>query len=154
VTGDLAAFIRARLDEDEQAARDRRGVFPSPVVSDDGGVVLHVHPGGHAAVTWYRNPDAGWDDMARLRRWADTDTGWTAARVLRDVAAKRRIMTRHHAGPLPSGYVAGCQHCAGCNCTGWGEYITEDINDCPELQDLAAVYADHPDYREEWRPAG
>ncbi|WP_434744798.1 DUF6221 family protein [Streptomyces sp. A-14] len=23
---------------------------------------------------------------------------------------------------------------------------------CPDLRDLAAVYADHPDYQQEWRP--
>ena len=27
---------------------------------------------------------------------------------------------------------------------------TEDVNDCPELRDIAAIYADHEDYAPKW----
>lgn len=30
--------------------------------------------------------------------------------------------------------------------------VTEDIDECPELRDLASVYADEPDYQEGRRP--
>lgn len=69
------------------------------------------------------------------------------ARVLREVAAKRRVMQRHHRSDAStvSDYCAGCAH----DPEGWPEI---ELNDCPELRDLAAVYSDHPDYRPEWAP--
>lgn len=44
--------------------------------------------------------------------------------------------------------------CVGCgydtNSCGEHEPRTEDINDCPELRDIAAIYADHEDYAPKW----
>lgn len=58
---------------------------------------------------------------------ADCDCG-LSSRVLAECEAKRRIV----------------------------EDVTNPHTSCPELDEvariLAAVYADHPDYRDEWRP--
>jgi hypothetical protein len=73
------------------------------------------------------------------------DTEWVVdpARVLAECAAKRRIVkdwqtwnhaaltTDYHANPNPSAYAHALHRV---------------------LQNLALPYADHPDYREEWRP--
>lgn len=55
------------------------------------------------------------------------------ARVLAECDAKRRIVERH-----PRDHAS----CA----TYW------DRETCAALLDLAAVYADHPDYQQEWKP--
>jgi hypothetical protein len=56
-------------------------------------------------------------------------------RVLADVAAKRRILARHY---VPRG----------------DDLRTDEDTPAPEwlIRDLASVYADHSDYRDEWRP--
>lgn len=51
--------------------------------------------------------------------------GGDAVRVLREVEAKREILAFHEQRPV--------------------------LTEAPMLLALAAVYADHPDYREEWR---
>jgi hypothetical protein len=62
-------------------------------------------------------------------------------RVLREVAAKRRIMGRHL--NLRPG-----SHCDWCLDTGWGEWP------CPDVRDHAAAWSDHPDYDPAWAPVG
>jgi uncharacterized protein DUF6221 len=66
------------------------------------------------------------------------------ARVLREVAAKRRVLERHYADQDGS--------CVGCGFNSVEERMVEDINDCPELRDLASVYDSHPDHKQEWKP--
>lgn len=79
---DIIEWLNTQLDTDKQDAEARRGIFPSPAVNDDGSVCLHVRPGGNMAITWYRHPAEGWDDMAKLRNWASTAHGWTQERVV------------------------------------------------------------------------
>lgn len=52
-------------------------------------------------------------------------------RVLAECEAKRRIVERH----------------SGCDEVSYG-----DTSTCPDARDLALPYADHPDYRPEWKP--
>jgi hypothetical protein len=59
------------------------------------------------------------------------------ARVLAECEAKRRIVELHSGDSDDM-----CQSYAG-------NYVYEP---CPTLRALASVHADHPDYREEWRP--
>jgi hypothetical protein len=77
--------------------------------------------------------------------WCDCDY---PARVLADVEAKRRIIELHRVlrEPISDDDVLVC-----CTC--------EDRQDhhaaywpCQTLRLLAVSYADHPDYRDEWRP--
>lgn len=65
--------------------------------------------------------------------------------ALRVVEAMRRIMARHSLD-LTSNWAGGDQElCAGCGCD-WGGGIMP-LDECPELRDLASVYANHEDYR-------
>jgi hypothetical protein len=59
------------------------------------------------------------------------------ARVLAECEAKRRIVALH--APDDEGFHICHDSLA-------------DDSDCGELRALAAIYADHPDYREEWKP--
>jgi hypothetical protein len=56
---------------------------------------------------------------------------FTPSRVLAECEAKRQIIERH----------------SGCDDVSYG-----DASTCPDMRDLVSVYADHPDFREEWRP--
>lgn len=76
------------------------------------------------------------------------------ARVIAEVEARRRVLGRHAIDPTEVGDFLWRNACKGCGSTGdYGDPVTQDINDCPELCDAAAVYADHADYRQEWRPS-
>jgi hypothetical protein len=96
---DLIAFLAARLDEDERAARTE-----------------NLPP-----------------------------------RALSEVKAKRAILPEHQItdrvispGYQRRGDPFGCE-----NCHDW-DGATEGRGYCGTLLALAAVYADHPDYRQEW----
>lgn len=101
-TPDLAAFLRARLDEDAAEAEA---------------------------------------DEALAHEQA---TGWLPERVLRDVAAKRRIIDE--IVPVIDELDALLESERGS-----GAYKTSGESD-RLLKLLALLYADHPDYDEEWRP--
>jgi hypothetical protein len=83
--------------------------------------------------------------------WTDFPSGeWDPTRVLAECAAKRRIVERHAPEDYNTAFVGSeviqvCTECAGGGSPGadWP---------CGTMRDLAAVYADHPDYRDEWRP--
>jgi hypothetical protein len=137
---DLVAFIRARLDEDEQAARKA------------------------ARFKYDRPTDAPWE-KARLALGNSFELSSSAhiarhdpARVLREVEAKRRIVDEH---ANEGGY------CRICTIEDRQENTLEGIRDdgpymvtvqrpllypCPTLRLLALPYADCPDYRQEWKP--
>ena len=85
MTGELAAFVAARLDEDEAAART----------------------------------------------WAERDM-----RPLREVAFKRSILARVLSGPAVEG----------------GHRFDEGVSFAmaDALLGIAAIWSDHPDYRQEW----
>ena len=89
-------------------------------------------------------PMAGLDD--------DDRGGWAivyAERVLAECAAKRAILEMH--GPVKDeGWKSGedndflwCGSCGSIDDSPWPY-------PCGTLQALAAVYADHPDYQQEW----
>jgi len=136
----ILAFVRARLDEDQAVAR---AADPGPweVItrpSEDGFRIRRVDDPSAEDVVGPGYEDGG--------VWQDDNATHIArhdpARVLRDVAAKQRILAVHR--PY---VVEPDQACLGCA----GDNVWER---CPVLRALAAVYDDHPDYREEWRPVG
>lgn len=110
----LMEFLKSRLDEEEaeaHAAQDVRSDY-------------------HA---WHQVVDlraAGMDERDALHIVTHTP-----ARVLAEVAAKRRIMDEHE----------------GVHSCGFSDYDGGD-DPCPTLRLLALPYAGHPDCREEWRP--
>jgi hypothetical protein len=83
-------------------------------------------------------------------------------RVLAECEAKRQIVALHHSTAVADHYTFGCccgfkDHrlslCEGCENVTYDEgELARPYGPCPDLRILASVYADHPDYRREWRP--
>jgi hypothetical protein len=122
---DVVAFVRARLDEDEAAAKAAWGIewdwrYVAQPFGERPSIAHTVHIARH-----------------------------DPARVLREVEAKRAILDRH----MPHETAFDGLACNWCS---------EDVDDrpqiakerwpCPDARDLAAVWNDHPDYRQEWKP--
>lgn len=128
----LAEFAAARLAEDEAWARDamsgRWEVRGRSVYVADGPPSLNPVASG------------AWDYAPHIARH-------DPARVLREVAAKRKILARHAPHRTASGGLA-CDWCS------------EDTDDRPQLakvswpcgdvRDIAAIWSDHPDYDPSW----
>jgi len=123
VTGDLAAFLAARLDEDENRARAAQAEWDSPSVRYE----------------WEDLPD----EVFAHARTHDP------ARVLREVAAKRAILELHHIRRIGTWPV--CTHCRPVD-PEYTDDLTSEPWPCRTLRALAAVYSDHPGYRQEWAP--
>ena len=136
---DLAAFLVARIAEDEEVARNARawlGDPPNRWVAGNVGeecVVDEVGDQIAAAVG-----DAVAPHIAR----------WDPARVVAECRAKRRI-------------VIGSAEFQPAETGPWedpaqGAAVRRDVLTKPSRRDvlrlLALPYADHPEYRQEWRP--
>lgn len=148
---DLRAFIEARLAEDERAA-SIDGPSPRPwvaVTDADGGPC--VRTGTDEEPEWQREVNHQvWhcDDEAdgcpeQARMWiaeAEHIVRHDPARVLREVAYKRRIFARH--APV----VDGTQ-------SSWAWFQGSESASEEALRELAMVWSDHPDYRTEWSTA-
>ena len=138
---EIAAFLEERLAEDEELAR----TADAEPIPDDG-----FERGTHI-VYGLQSTGIGLD-------YQGFALVWDPARVLREVAAKRRVLERHRPASHPNYRFGGTgptiYMCEGCgydtNWCGEHEPRTEDINDCPELRDIAAIYADHEDYAPKW----
>lgn len=127
---DLAAFLAARLDEDEQLARTA-DAEPFP---DKG-----FHRGTHIAY--------GLQSTGIGLEYQGFALVWDPARVLAEITAKRAIIDAH-----PN---VNDGDCGTCVVGRWG-YPTHGGSTierwpCPTLRALAATYADHPDFDESWR---
>jgi len=127
----LVDFLLARIAEDEEAARsaarDNEPVWDSYGTDGPTGLLeLGVNEGG---------PEAAAEHFER----------WLPARVLAECEAKRRIVDEHTCQcPDPN-----CGDCGACS----GDHHADPTPaPCPTLRLLAAVYVDHPDYDEAWRP--
>jgi Family of unknown function (DUF6221) len=126
---DLAAFLRARLDEDEQMAREAAD-------GDSGSWFV--------GCKWnvYRAEDETPDDdveknqlvvYGNVSSQSDHIARHDPERVLAEVDAKRRIVLMN----ASAADNIGPERAALALLTLWA---------------LAAVYRDHPDYRQEWAP--
>lgn len=125
----LTEFLMARIDEDEDAAKPclpRESYSPPGVWK----AYLHEDTGDYVGT---RNGNARWT-IAEVDVYhaAEHIARHDPARVLAEIEAKRRIVERLQS-PDPHLYGEPC-------------------NDCATLYDLAAVYADHVDYDQAWRP--
>lgn len=125
-TQTLADFLLTRIAEDEAWAIEAINL-----------AVIYDNPKWH----WIVSHDDG-------SRWQPTNA--TPRRVLAECEAKRRIVDLH----VPTTYRHGPEACAVC--TQWDDYpwrveVGEDRWPCATLRLLALPYADHPDFREEWR---
>lgn len=121
----LVAFLNARLAEDEAAAK---------AASEEFGV----------SGRWYRLEDAGKADLGiHGAQWAHI-ARHDPARVLREVTAKRDILKRYWR------FSEGRNGHGGLVDRLTAPPIAAAMR--PAMLDLAAVYSDHPDYRQEWAP--
>lgn len=134
---DLVQFLRTRLDEDEQIARAATSgpwsvdseTYAEAINAADGvQVVAGGRWGGEASVF------ESTEDALHIARH-------DPARVLRDIEAKRAVISRYeramenrraHPDDLASAGAFLALHGA--------------------VRLLTVPYADHPDYREQWRP--
>lgn len=126
----IAEFLLARIAEDEEAATAATGKTWR-VDDETYPMAIQVADSHRDVVSGGRWGGEGnvFEDGADAHHIARHDP----ARVLAECEAKRRIVERHLANRLASDEV---------------EFETELV-----LRALASVYADHPDFREEWRLA-
>lgn len=122
---DLVEFLRARLDEDEAAARNVDEHGPFTVYPGDGAYLLYDGTDPVVMVSMPSEPLAF--HIARH----------DPARVLAEVAAKRALVEEHGIESSEQEY------CKICDTLTWP---------CGTLRYLAAVYADCEGYDERWRP--
>jgi hypothetical protein len=129
VIDEMIAFVAARLDEDEAAAKSAAaetaaGWFTGTSEDSDERSVCYTGPSTlHPGSMWDydiadRVPQAAAAHIARH----------DPARALREVAAKRAILLQWEHSPPGSPALTNA------------------------LYQLAAVYSDHPGYRPEWKP--
>lgn len=130
---DLIAFLRARLDERERAAH---AATPGPWSSGVDNVGDPYIDGANGHLIADLPFCHGQDDRRELD--AVHIASHDPAYVLADVAAKRRIVALCQVDFNDDGQPI----CLG----GYGEAYWDVV------RLLALPYADHPDYRQEWRP--
>ena len=142
MTDDLIAFLNARLDEDEAAAKKSHYEGQRWLTEEEGVYRWPTDELVHSA-----------DRKADARHIARFDP----ARVLREVAAKRAIVAAHQ--PMEALYggwrIDKTWQERGLVCTTCGFDDSESgvAWPCLTIRSLAAVYSDHDDYRQEWKPA-
>jgi hypothetical protein len=145
VTMTLTEFLLARIAEDEAAAKAAQYVTADDLsdhheprwwVKEEHG---RIYAGG-----WLRVVDGGapagersFVNTAALPHIARHDP----ARILAECAAKRRIVDMH-GDSEPGRYVDDPPECTRC----------DEPYPCEDLRAIALPFADHPDYREEWKP--
>lgn len=156
---ELVQWLRAQLDEDERIARAAAEpeqwveLNRAPQTSwsvdrwadPDRAAVVAEESSAYPVVATTQGMDEA-DAEARVAHIAEHDP----ARVLREIDAKRRILTRH------SPHVSGSTGCAA-RCEQGHPGVPVCNHDgyrwpCPDVRDQADVYAARPGFREEWRP--
>lgn len=151
--GDIVSFISTRLDDDEAYALEAAKEFgPDWIEIWSGEIDLSANLPD-------RQPPAGshWDAHVQTNdsRVSRHMVRHDPARVLAEVKAKRRVLERHRRprspAEVPDNAFSGC--CVGCGFLGDTGVPprTPDVDDCPELRDLAAPFDQHPDYNPAWR---
>jgi hypothetical protein len=168
---DLAAFISARLDEDEAVAKAAgAGSWHVPHLMNCGndcpspcpdagkchlGSVLTVATGEKRCLCTRVEGDdiCIYDEGGHDEDQAEHIARHDPPRALREVEAKRAIIAAHrpwHDEVEPPD-VRICSVCVS-DKDGYPEQWVMDLWPCLPLRALAAVYSDHPDYDEAWSP--
>lgn len=135
MSDELEAFLKERVDEDEQVAQDAH-YEGQRWLSEEEDVC--------------RWPDDELVHVADRKRDARHIALWDPARVLAEVQAKRRIIDLHkprgvEGGPPYRWTCTLCDHAP----VPWDSYLEWP---CPTLRLLALPYAGHGSYRAEWAP--
>lgn len=144
---DLTEFLLARIAEDEAVARSCAEMFPTPWDISDRGWRVRIYAsevpeiGDHAEPGWVRHPvvmevepDRHIQDPKWLSERVEHVQRHDPARVLAECEAKRETLGLLLADTNDAGNAVR---------RGWAWDV---------LRRHAAIHADHPDYREEWRP--
>ncbi|MFD3827697.1 DUF6221 family protein [Streptomyces sp. NPDC058621] len=139
MTDALVQFLRARLDDDEQVARrveDQSAPWGGQWVADEAGALRtrngHVLAYGHVSTDGRELPIPLKPGL--VEHWARHDP----ARALADVDAKRQALDH---------YERCVRHIRGDDA-----YVLAEGAVGRQVQYMALPYADHPDYRKEWKP--
>lgn len=128
MTDDLVAFLKARLDEDEQAAK---AATSGRWMALDGGVMALEDESWPVTST---ETECERDDRVHIARW-------DPARVLAEVQAKRRIIERHHEVIWTEWHDVRETACGHCSQPG-GRRVAWP---CPDVLDIAEVYGWAPE---------
>lgn len=147
----LVEFLNARLDEDEQVARNCVGDDLGWLWAGSGG---HVKDADGCAVVAVE--DYGPEVVEHIARH-------DPLRTLAEVNAKRLLLAEHadyvvwSEGETSSGEPVQdpdwvCRTCVDRSAPEPWELADARTQPCPTLRILALPYADHPDYRQEWTP--
>jgi hypothetical protein len=151
---DIVAFLSGCLDEYQARAEAALAHDPAPWTADatDTGTAGQSRMAGGFGVVINASDGSLWDcegssTLCMTAPAARFVAANDPARVLADIAAKRRVLARHQPSSL-----GGCEGC------GWddreGCYRYEDEPACPELRDAAAPFADRPGYNPAWAVNG
>ncbi|WP_129769847.1 DUF6221 family protein [Streptomyces sp. L-9-10] len=155
---DLVAFLRARLDEDEQVALESIGQTGVMLAGADAASVSVWRVVERQATGTFVTARDQWDRVTEVvptygGMYAEHIARHDPARVLREIDAKRQIVKAHGVAVLRAG--GGAQHfvtatvCRSCEPN---HQFPEQSWPCPTLRLLALPYADHPDHLEDWQP--
>lgn len=145
---DIVEFLTARLNENQATAEGAQG-------SGSGKWRTVSHFGEEARRVEGETPDefSIYDEGGHDEHQAAHIARHDPAHVLAEVAAQRRILVRHWDGN-------GCPVCLiemdveeGPDGNGHGYPVMHWTEPCETLRDLAAPYADHPDYDPAWAVA-
>jgi hypothetical protein len=155
---DLVAFLRARLDEDEAVARAATDGPWSPWEGRElrglGDLIHPVRTPGQMAGSRATIVTASWLDAEHIARH-------NPARVLAEVAAKRRIVEDYAAAMADRQAIrAEIRKILHTDPDAFGKLSRQEnaLIDkaeglAPIIRIMATVFAAHPDYRPEWAPA-
>jgi hypothetical protein len=145
---DLIEFLRARLDDDEQVARAAGG---DRWVERMGDVTSEALDKGDYGPRGYWVASASFSCEGEAEALHEGHAAHIArhdpARVLAEVDAKRRILDE-----VVDEATGLDMSVDGDRRVGSRDTTTEPYLGTVLLRLLALPYADHPDYREEWRP--
>ena len=153
----ITDFLLARIAEDEAAANAANGprwASGDGNVSEGGLYALQGEGEDGWAIAWFElgTANEAEDGSRQLPRWPKMErhahensvhaARHDPARVLRECEAKRRIVDEHTfmAAHESRDFGFSNGNCLTCRVQG----------PCATLLHLASVFADHPDYRQEW----
>lgn len=144
----IVEFLRARLNEDAQHARNAtRGAWDTDHVRTRGEMAVLSEWG--SVVAAYAGSETGtWATPEPMDRGdAEHIARWNPKRVMAEVEAKRKLLDRHdRIGTRWVGHPRADReerYCMGC----------DEVWPCETVRLLALPYSQHLNYREEWRPS-
>jgi hypothetical protein len=140
---ELVQFLRARYDEDAALAEEARGQL------NGRWTYIETRGGDHKVVDSLGYTVTGHYDVDAQPFFCEPHiVRHDPARVLRDIEARRRLVSLHAKDKDHDGCTICDNGNNSCGCmSGWYWKYP-----CDTLKILALPYADHPDYRAEWRP--